>query len=146
MKIYNHQIGFLEYPDECALLLNISGCPNHCKGCHSSYLLDDVGDEISEKFLMGLIKKYDGVTLVGFQGGDAYPYLVNYFAGYVKKHFGLKTGFYSGRQELDKNIQLDNFDYIKLGPYIEELGGLDKEGTNQVLYKVENNKLIDIRK
>lgn len=138
MKIYNYQIGFLEYPDECALLLNISGCPNKCNGCHSPYLMNDEGVEISEKYLMELIKKHEGITLVGFQGGDAHPYLVNYFAEYIKKETDLKTGFYSGRAELDNNIKLKNFDYIKLGPYVKELGGLDSEMTNQAMYKIEN--------
>lgn len=138
MKIYNYQIGFLEYPNECSLLLNISGCPNKCKGCHSAYLMDDVGTEISEKYLMELIEKHDGVTLVGFQGGDAHPYLINYFAEYIKKNTNLKVGWYSGKSYLDSNINLSNFDYIKLGPYIEELGGLDNEKTNQALYKIEN--------
>ena len=47
----------------------------------------------------------------------------------------LKIGWYSGRHELAKEIELKNFDYIKLGPYIEELGGLKSPTTNQRLYE-----------
>ena len=41
LKYANTQLGFREFPGEVALLINISGCPNKCKGCHSSYLLED---------------------------------------------------------------------------------------------------------
>ena len=47
----------------------------------------------------------------------------------------------------ETNINKDtwNFDFVKVGPYVERLGGLDHETTNQRLYKVENGKeLVDI--
>lgn len=61
----------------------------------------------------------------------------------------VKVGWYSGRQELSHNIDLSNFDFIKLGPYIEEYGPLNSRTTNQRFYKVVHtstgvNKLIDI--
>lgn len=61
----------------------------------------------------------------------------------------IKIGWYSGRQELANEIDLRNFDYIKLGPYIKELGPLNNPSTNQRMYKVihmstGNSKLIDI--
>lgn len=34
-------------------------------------------------------------------------------------------------------------DYLKLGPYDERLGGLDKSTTNQRFYRIEAEKLID---
>lgn len=56
----------------------------------------------------------------------------------------IKIGWYSGRQELSKEINLENFDYIKLGPYIEEKGPLDNPNTNQRFYQVVNGELVDI--
>ena len=56
----------------------------------------------------------------------------------------LKVAWYSGRQELSKDINLDNFSFVKLGPYIEELGPLNSNTTNQRFYKVEEGKLVDI--
>ena len=35
-------------------------------------------------------------------------------------------------------INLSNFNYVKLGPYIEELGPLNSKTTNQRFYKVES--------
>jgi anaerobic ribonucleoside-triphosphate reductase activating protein len=55
-----------------------------------------------------------------------------------------KIGWYSGKDELSDEIELELFDYIKLGHYDEELGGLNKETTNQRLFKVNNGKLEDI--
>ena len=53
-------------------------------------------------------------------------------------------GGYSGRQELSKDIELSNFDFIKLGPYKEEFGPLNSKTTNQRFYKVNGKELIDI--
>ena len=43
---------------------------------------------------------------------------------------------------------LHHFDYIKMGPYIEELGPLTSRTTNQRLYEIkhkpQDNELIDI--
>jgi len=44
------------------------------------------------------------------------------------------VGWYSGKENLSSEIDLNYFDYIKIGPYKEELGGLDKPTTNQRLY------------
>lgn len=53
----------------------------------------------------------------------------------------IKVGWYSGREKLSKEINLQNFDIIKLGPYIEELGPLNSKTTNQKYYEVKRNKL-----
>ena len=45
---------------------------------------------------------------------------------------------------LRKDIELGNFDYIKLGPYIEEFGPLNSKTTNQRFYKVSDGELVDI--
>ena len=50
---------------------------------------------------------------------------------------GLKTGWYSGRDEVPSGIDARNFNYIKLGPYIKECGGLRSPKTNQKLFRIE---------
>lgn len=49
-----------------------------------------------------------------------------------------KTAWYSGREQLPLGLErrLGEYDFIKLGPYIEELGPLDNPNTNQKMYKV----------
>ena len=71
-------------------------------------------------------------------GGDAIPSEVDDIAQDIKEYYPeLKVGWYSGRQELSKDINLDNFDYVKLGPYIKDRGPINCKTTNQVLLEIE---------
>jgi anaerobic ribonucleoside-triphosphate reductase activating protein len=143
MKVANWDIVGIEVPDEITLALNISNCPCKCKGCHSDYLSKDIGDELTGPYLLDLIERNKGITCVAFMGGDAEPSVVNRFAKLIKS-MGLKVAWYSGKQEISDRVYIRHFDYIKVGPYIQELGGLDNPNTNQRMYKVEGNQLIDI--
>ena len=137
LKYVETAITFSEVPDEVTLCINISNCPCHCKGCHSAYLAEDIGEELTFEALDSLIKKNEGITCVAFMGGDAEPATVNDLASHVKDSYSnIKTAWYSGRQELSKDIEIKNFNAIKLGPYIEELGPLNSKTTNQKFYKV----------
>ena len=133
MKYLSTLVGFAEFPDEISLLINISNCPFHCSGCHSPELWEDIGTELTYGRLDNLIETNKGITLVGFMGGD--PTLVNSLASYIKHNYDIKTGWYWGGTDIPKEIYLINFDYIKLGPYIKELGGLDNPNTNQRMYQ-----------
>lgn len=146
LKYLNTQVTFAEVPDEITLCINITGCKNGCKNCHSSYLAEDIGEELNDLTLNRLLIKNQGITCVAFMGGDSDPSEINEFARKLKVHTNLKVAWYSGRQELSKDIELKNFDFIKLGPYIKELGPLNSKTTNQRFYKVNNNQLIDITK
>ena len=140
LKYCETAITFSEVPDEVTLCINISNCPCHCKGCHSAYLAEDIGKPLVGMVLReDLINKNKGITCVAFMGGDSSPESINNLAEYIKTWPGLehlKVAWYSGRQELSKEIDLKNFDYIKLGPYIEELGPLNSKTTNQKFYEV----------
>ena len=150
LKYTDTQVVFREVPDEITLCINISGCKIGCKNCHSSYLAGDIGTELYMDELYSLIKKNKGITCVAFMGGDADPKYVSTLASLVKifSKYKLKVAWYSGRQELDKNIKLKFFDFIKLGPYEEDKGPLTSKTTNQRFYKVEKKgkdySLIDI--
>ena len=50
---------------------------------------------------------------------------------------GKKTCWYTGFAKLPEDLQMQCFDYIKVGPYIEALGGLKSKTTNQRFYRVE---------
>ena len=138
LKYVNTMVTFSEVPDEISLCIEISNCPCHCKNCHSSYLAEDIGEELNIDSLHELISSNKGITCVAFMGGDSNPKEVDQLARIVKKDYNLKSAWYSGRQELAKEIDLKWFDFLKLGPYIEELGPLNSKTTNQKFYKVEN--------
>ena len=144
LKYVDAKVVFAEVPDEVTLAINISNCPCQCKGCHSSYLAQDIGTELTFSELRRLIKHNSGISCIAFMGGDSEPKRIDALASFVTNHYQLKVAWYSGRQELSNSIDLFNFDYIKLGPYKEEFGPLNSRTTNQRFYKVNGKELIDI--
>lgn len=143
MKYTDTQIGFQEFPDEISLLINISNCPFHCPGCHSPELWEDIGTELNKRELSKLIESNKGISCVGFMGGNLKE--VNPLAEYIKNMDShLKVGWYTGGIiEENELFKLEFFDYIKSGPYIKELGGLNCPSTNQKLYKLKYNPDFD---
>jgi anaerobic ribonucleoside-triphosphate reductase activating protein len=139
LKYVNTGVVFQEIPDEVTLSINISNCPCHCLGCHSQYLWEDIGEPLNAMSLDVMLKDYgQDITCVAFMGGDATPEKVDSLAGWMRSAYPeLKTAWYSGRAVLSDKIHLRNFDYIKLGPYIEAKGPLNKPTTNQILYMVD---------
>jgi anaerobic ribonucleoside-triphosphate reductase activating protein len=147
LRFVDYDIVFQEVPDEVTLAINLSNCPNRCKGCHTPYLMENVGTILDRNSLDVLLDKYgEAITCVCFMGGDASPKEVEELAGYVHGKSGgrLKTGWYSGRPALSQDCLIEHFDYIKLGPYIESLGGLGSVTTNQRFYRVDNGTMIDV--
>ena len=136
LKYVNYDITFQEIPDEITLCINISNCPCHCKGCHSSYLAEDIGEKLTLDKIYKLIENSEGITCICFMGGDSSPKEIDMFARCIKDLYDIKVAWYSGRQELSKYINLKWFDFIKLGPYIEEFGPLNSKTTNQRFYQV----------
>lgn len=140
LKYVETPITFSEIPSEITLCINISNCPCKCIDCHSSYLSLDIGKELTWESLKKLIRKNKGITCVCFMGGDANPKEVNILAETIRSEYPeLKIGWYSGKQELAEEIDLKNFNFIKLGPYNEARGPLNSPKTNQKFYQVSQN-------
>ena len=148
LRYTDYDIVFQEIPDEVTLAINISNCPNRCKGCHSAYLMEDVGDLLTEESLSALLQKYgSAATCVCFMGGDAEPMEVERLARFISSGQAfpaVKVGWYSGKDELPEGLDIRYFQYIKLGLYVESLGGLKSEHTNQRLYRIEQGRMEDI--
>ena len=138
LKCYSYDIVCQEIPDEISLAVNISCCPNRCPGCHSPWLWSNEGEDMTEEMLEMLIGKYSAaVTCFCFMGGDAEPTEVMRLARWIRGRWPhLKTAWYSGKEALPEGFETTSMNYIKLGPYIEELGGLKSPDTNQRLFKV----------
>ena len=137
LKYVDTLVSFQEIPDEISLCINISNCPKNCPGWHSAYLKDDIGTPLTYTELMRILKDIRGITCVCFMGGDMEPWEIQRLAQFIREK-GLKVAWYSGKQELHEDIRLANFDYVKLGPYVEELGPLTSRTTNQVMYKIDH--------
>ena len=138
LKCYSYDIVCQEIPDEISLAVNISCCPNRCPGCHSPWLWSNEGEDMTEEMLTLLIGKYSAaITCFCFMGGDAEPLEVMRLAQWIKSRWPqVKTAWYSGKADLPEGFAITSMDYIKLGPYIEALGGLKSPDTNQALYRI----------
>lgn len=91
-------------------------------------------DELLDRYLQD-------ITCVAFMGGDAEPEEINRLAAYLQdKYPQVKTAWYSGRLRLHRAVELKNLNFVKIGPYIAHLGPLNKETTNQRLYRVSNGE------
>ena len=149
-NLYTTQV-FSEIPCEITLGISISGCQIHCNGCHSRDLWEDKGTQLTRKGLENLIISNEGITCLLLLGGEHdIDTLINLFY-YVSINFpNIKTAWYCGLDMIpkDKEEILDYLDYVKIGHFDLNLGGLDSPDTNQKLYKVNHtqkgNELIDI--
>lgn len=146
LKYHNFDIVFQEIPDETTLAVNITGCPYRCPGCHSPHLREDTGEPLTQEALLSILERYGaGITCICLMGGDARPLEVQELAGWIKTSLGYRSAWYSGAEALPEGIDPLNFDYIKIGPYVEAAGGLKSATTNQRLYRVEKDgSLTDI--
>ena len=144
LKIASYDVVFQDVPGEVTLSLNLSQCPNCCPGCHSPQLQEDIGFPLDDDMMNGLLERYGrDVTCVCFMGGDREPQEIMRLAGLVRKT-GLKTAWYSGRQELPECFDHGVLDYVKVGPYIESKGPLTNPDTNQRMYRIEEGRMTDI--
>lgn len=146
LRYIDTDIVFQELPDEVTLAINLSGCPCRCPGCHSKHLWGNGGECLTADALDAMVDREGGrITAVSFMGGDAAPCEVNTLAEHLRKRYPqLHTAWWSGRTTLSNRVDINNFDYIKLGPYLAHLGGLKSPNTNQHLYRVEGAHLRDI--
>lgn len=147
LRFMNFDIVFQEVPDQVSLAFSISGCPNRCPGCHSPFLWEDRGNVLNEGVLGDLLQRYaEEVTCVCFLGGDAEPRTVERLCFWIRKYGKgkLKTAWYSGRENLPEDMDISCLDYLKLGPYRKERGGLDKTSTNQRFYRIRDKMVEDI--
>lgn len=132
------QIVFEEVPDEVTLAIEITNCPGMCEGCHSPWLREDIGEELTVEKLNELIDKNKGITCVCFMGEGKDPEALKRlaFGIHLRSDYPYKVALYSGRDFVEEEYDR-YFDYIKVGPYVEKFGPLNKDTTNQRLYEVE---------
>lgn len=144
IKYSDSFVVFEEIPDKVSLALNITNCANNCPGCHSPELALDMGQELTEDTIDRLINENAGANCFLFMGeGRDYKRLLE-LAMYIKdKYPYMAVGVYSGRDEVEDEYY-KVFDYVKVGPYKEDLGPLNKRTTNQRLYKMVDGVKTDI--
>ena len=123
-----------EIPDKVTLAVEISNCRGSCIGCHSPFLKQDIGEELTPEAVDALIAANFGVNCFLLLGeGRDRDALLRIAEHLRRRHPGIERALYSGRPEVEPEIHAA-FDYVKVGPYIQELGPLNKPTTNQRLY------------
>ena len=151
LKYSETEIVFREVPDEVSLAINITNCPHRCVGCHSPHLWNDIGEPLTADAIDEMLKdpKTGPVSCIAFMGGDADMEELFILNQEVKsRHPELKTCWYTGwdyscREFLDISHRIYEFDYVKIGPYIPEKGPIDKDGSNQVMFKRIGDGLME---
>lgn len=138
------QVVFEEIPDEITLAIEITNCPGMCEGCHSPWLREDIGEELTTERLRDLINQNKGITCICFMGEGKDPEALKKlaFGIHLRSDYPYKVALYSGRDEVEKEYDI-YFDFIKVGPYIPEKKGLNFKTTNQRLYEVVRETLPD---
>ena len=134
-----------EVPGESSICIYISGCCHNCLHCHYPLLKEkDYGEKLSN-YYKDIIDLYlRQATCVCFLGEGANTEIEHdelRLAVEYAKLKGLKTCLYSGR-DIEIEEWMHVFDYIKLGSYIERLGGLESENTNQVFWQKINGSFV----
>jgi anaerobic ribonucleoside-triphosphate reductase activating protein len=94
-----------------------------------------------EQFLEALIGRYaSAITCFCFMGGDAEPSEIERLAFWIKEKYPhVKTAWYSGNDRIAEGFDILSLDYVKIGPFRQELGGLKSPTTNQALYMIESD-------
>lgn len=137
LKYVNTSIVFSEVPDELTLAVEISGCPIHCPACHSKHLWEDIGTELTNDELDKMLET-PAITCICFMGGDQdLDSLKNIFKYCRSKDTSIKIAWYTGRDSISDCNFMDCLDYIKIGPYKEECGPINKKTTNQRMYSIK---------
>jgi anaerobic ribonucleoside-triphosphate reductase activating protein len=99
---------------------------------------------MTEDMLSALIGKYSAaITCFCFMGGDAEPMEIMRLARWIRSRWPeIRTAWYSGKESIPEDFDITCLDYIKLGPYIEALGGLKSPDTNQALYRIASDATL----
>lgn len=129
---------FREIPGEISLGLSISGCQIRCHGCHSRELWEDKGTPLTKECLEELLEEHKGITCLLLLGGEHDMDSLTELFMYAHKR--IKTAWYCGFDYIPTNKRgiIQYLDFLKLGHYDQELGGLSSPTTNQRLYKIEH--------
>ena len=143
------QVYTAEVPRELSLGIAVLGCNVHCPDCHSQHTWDinsqGQGIDLTTDELDKLIASQPWVSCILFYGGEWDTPFLESLMKYIRKNYEYRLALYSGRN-LDFFYQTSIpslIDFLKIGPYRKDLGGLIYPSTNQRLYRLENGKVVE---
>ncbi|MBO4602074.1 MAG: anaerobic ribonucleoside-triphosphate reductase activating protein [Salinivirgaceae bacterium] len=143
--MYCHDVDIVlqEVPGQISVCFSISGCPLHCKGCHSPFLWKEGnGELLTDERYLSILNQYRGyANCVLFMGGEWHPEELTHKLA-LARDLGFETCLYTGREQVEPEI-MSELTWVKTGPWIESLGGLTSPTTNQRFVEVKTNKLYN---
>ena len=148
--VVNTDITFNELPDKMAYAIELGECKQHCVGCHSPELQEE---DVPLTSLLDILEEAQDAI-------DAGANAIVVMGGTNNKHISAEslisllsalsdiapTGLYSGSEdeEHDKMIAVEGHcTWLKTGPYVDTLGGIESERTNQRFYRITGQYDID---
>lgn len=143
MNYANLCIVLQEVPGEISICFSITGCELMCNNCHSSYLWKkENGTPLTLQKYKEILTEYNYLaSCVLFMGGEWYEKELEKFL-IVAEEFKYKTCLYTGETTISNRL-LKHLTWVKTGPWIEKLGGLDSKTTNQKFIEVKSNKILN---
>lgn len=150
--VVNTDITFNELPDKMAYALELGACKQHCVGCHSPELQSE---DVSLTSLLDILEEAQdaidaGANAIVVMGGTNNKHITE--ESLISLLSALSdiapTGLYSGSEdeERDKTIALEGHcTWLKTGPYVDTLGGLESIRTNQRFYRITTTYRLDAR-
>ena len=143
LRFIAEQVVWQEVPGEVSLAFTVSGCPLRCPGCHSSDSWDaQQGLPLTVEYLQQRISQYRGlISCVLFFGGEWRPGVLLPLLQLVRAA-GLHSCLYTGLETIPNELQAQ-LTFLKTGPWIRELGGLNSRSTNQVFTDLRTGKTLN---
>lgn len=145
MKFFDTDIVFKEIPDEISLCFSMFGCPHKCVNCHWNTIDKANLYDLNITIAQNIADKYKNkVSCILFLGGEWDIEFIDVVK--IFKNNGFKVALYTGLDFDYVDVELIKIlDYIKVGRYIDDLGGLESPITNQVLYKLDNMEVLNYK-
>ena len=143
MKIYKSDIVLQEIPGEISLGFYVCGCPIKCPGCHSPELWSEKnGTDLTFEAYDRLLNRYKGyISNVLFFGGEWRETDLVCFLEKARQS-GLKTSLYTGLEDVSPALR-SALDFLKVGPWRADLGGLWSPTTNQILWNLRTGQNLN---
>ena len=147
MRFTQARLVFQEVPDEISLAFLITGCPVRCPGCHSAASWkENSGTDLTIEALEALLVRHARVlTCVVFLGGEWHEPELLELLDHIRTR-GFKTCLYTGLEEREVPMSIRaRLDFLKVGPYRAERGGLQDPNTNQKFIDLRDGKTLNHR-
>lgn len=143
LRFYDIQVALQEVPHEISLCFSITGCPLHCRGCHSPHLWKrGSGEVLTDDLFISSIEKYKSmISCILFMGGEwEEKDLIKKLK--IAQEYGLSTCLYTGLDEISEDIK-KYLTWLKVGSWVEELGGLNSNTTNQKFIEIKTGAILN---